>query len=320
MAKADHAAVELLRAGLRSTARRAIGGGIGSIGSSDSGDEEKAPVDADRPEGEEKLAEAGVKTITAASGAAGLRNNKENDMNGNYEVRYNDIGDVQIREEMLSRFLKAEQWGLKAWDNEYFKLLDYPPHVLRVIAPDRSPDAPRGTKAGPSFGGGGGAGRGRKKVNVKRPPPRRPPHKPLATETWPPPKSSPNSSAQTPAVDSSSPSRPRLRHQLEVHEKEQRSDMEQVAAALPLAHPKRRVGRADSAHRGKGHHDKGRGALRREGGEATAKARSNMPETPLRAARWVVGLLLAGVCASDTIFLPLARRYAQRLARMVDGH
>jgi hypothetical protein len=54
-----------------------------------------------------------------------------------YSVKFDDIPDIQAREETNARFKKAEQWGLKAWNDEYFALLDFPAHVLRVIAPDR---------------------------------------------------------------------------------------------------------------------------------------------------------------------------------------
>lgn len=173
VAKADHRAVETLTAQLRHTARRAMS-------QQKQGNEEKSATEAvdagaarpdvpteAKPDGRQGSDES------AANPRGKSRLNKQQSESG-YKIRYDDVGDVQVREEMLARFRKAQQWGLKAWDDEYFKILDFPQHVLRVIAPERSSDramAPRGTKVSP---GGTTRGKRRGRMVVKRPPPRRP--------------------------------------------------------------------------------------------------------------------------------------------------
>ena len=37
-------------------------------------------------------------------------------------MRYDDIPDMEAREEVVARFKKAEAWGLKAWNDEYGKV------------------------------------------------------------------------------------------------------------------------------------------------------------------------------------------------------
>ena len=60
--------------------------------------------------------------------AAELGRGKGSDLNEKnaYKVKFDDIPDIQAREETNARFKKAEQWGLKAWNDEYFALLDFP--------------------------------------------------------------------------------------------------------------------------------------------------------------------------------------------------
>jgi hypothetical protein len=50
-----------------------------------------------------------------------------------YKAKFDDIPDIQARDETSARFRKAEQWGLRAWNDEYFALMDFPDHVLRVL-------------------------------------------------------------------------------------------------------------------------------------------------------------------------------------------
>ena len=49
-----------------------------------------------------------------------------------FRSRFDDIPDITARGETGARFRKAEQWGLRAWNDEYFALMDFPPHVLKV--------------------------------------------------------------------------------------------------------------------------------------------------------------------------------------------
>ena len=367
VAKADRVAVATLTARLRETAKRVIGssGGGGRGGGSGDGDEDEGDADgspssggnsAGREDAADKGAArpdapaaengaddgavgggggGGAKSPKKAGQAADKKAGEKVGPGGGYKVRYDDIGDVQVREEMLARFRKAEQWGLKAWDNEYFKILDFPPHVLRVIAPDRDPDfanTPRGTKAG----SGGVGKRSKKRMVVKRPPPRKPGSGGGGNNAKVDDGTSDRSASSSPLPSSSSSSKataktaktseaPTSKEQQQREEAAERDAKE--VAALPLAHLSRQIGRP--THREVFHDDvEDAEAQGFGGGGGGAGSPSWLPETPLQVVRWAVYLVLALVCVSDmynkayiygAVVAPAARSLARFFAGVGSG-
>mmetsp|Transcript_15158 Transcript_15158/g.19658 ORF Transcript_15158/g.19658 Transcript_15158/m.19658 type:complete len:439 (+) Transcript_15158:335-1651(+) len=144
--KADVEAVGMLTLHLRQAAQRASFGAP-SISSPTKPlpypETEGSGRNTDLPSGADPSGAARIDYDPTSSEAAAIkrRHAAEAGRNGkdpvNYQVKFDDIPDIQAREETNARFKKAEQWGLKSWNDEYFALLDFPPHVLRVIAPDR---------------------------------------------------------------------------------------------------------------------------------------------------------------------------------------